>query len=136
VEYIYIPRIGPHLFCSRIGIPILRIYKSFTDAWRCNSFSGNIRIFGIVSLQCWMARNSQLSSPRTSGIVRQCRLHIPSITYKITPCWVTILQPARQTAVLDQPSSLRRHWSHPYVNSIQLGHKVGSLFLSIFTENP
>ncbi len=35
----------------------------------------------------------------------------PSITYKIKPCWVTLLQPARRAAVLDQPSRLRRlHW--------------------------
>ncbi len=32
------------------------------------------------------------------------------ITFKITPCWVTLLQPARRDAVLDQPSSLRPHW--------------------------
>ncbi len=31
----------------------------------------------------------------------------PSITYKITPCCVTLLQPARRAAVLGQPSSLR-----------------------------
>ncbi len=47
-----------HIFsCSRIGIPILGIYKSFTDTlmWKlglrpCNSFSGNI--FFEFSLQC------------------------------------------------------------------------------------
>jgi hypothetical protein len=35
--------------------------------------------------------------------------HRPSITYKITPCWVALLQPARRAAVLGQPSSLRPH---------------------------
>ncbi len=33
----------------------------------------------------------------------------PSIKYKITPCWVILLQPANRTAVLGQPSSLRPH---------------------------
>jgi hypothetical protein len=31
-------------------------------------------------------------------------------TYKITPCWVTLLQSARRAAVLGQSSSLRSHW--------------------------
>ena len=30
--------------------------------------------------------------------------HGLSITYKITPCWVTLLQPARRAAMLGQPS--------------------------------
>jgi hypothetical protein len=47
-----------------------------------------------------------------SGVIRQGRRHGPSITYKITPCWVTLLQPARRAAVLGQPSSLRPYWSH------------------------
>ncbi len=29
--YSCIPRIGSHIFCSRIGRPILEIYKSLTD---------------------------------------------------------------------------------------------------------
>jgi hypothetical protein len=29
----YIPRIGPHISCSRIGRSIVRIYKSLTDTW-------------------------------------------------------------------------------------------------------
>jgi hypothetical protein len=29
--HIYIPRIVPHISCSRIGRPILEIYKSLTD---------------------------------------------------------------------------------------------------------
>jgi hypothetical protein len=36
----------------------------------------------------------------TSGVVRQGRRHGPSITHKITPCWVTLLLPARRAAVL------------------------------------
>ncbi len=31
VSDLYIPRIGPHISCSRIGRPILEIYKSLTD---------------------------------------------------------------------------------------------------------
>jgi hypothetical protein len=46
----------------------------------------------------------------TSGVVHQGRRHGPSITYKITPCWVILLQPARRAAVLGQPSSLRPQW--------------------------
>ncbi len=33
-----------------------------------------------------------------------------SIAYKIKPCWVTLIQPARQAAGLRRPSSLRPHW--------------------------
>ncbi len=40
---------------------------------------------------------------RASGIVRQDRRNGPSITYKITPCWVTFLRPARRAAVLASP---------------------------------
>jgi hypothetical protein len=45
-----------------------------------------------------------------SGVVQHSWRHGPSITYKITPCWVTLLQLARRAAVLDQPSCLRSHW--------------------------
>jgi hypothetical protein len=49
-----------------------------------------------------------------NGVVGQGRRHGPSITYKITPCWVTLLQQARRAVVLDQPSSLiRPHWLTP-----------------------
>ncbi len=44
------------------------------------------------------------------AVVRHGRRHEPSITYTITPCWVTFItfiKPARRAAVLDQPSSLR-----------------------------
>ncbi len=45
--------------------------------------------------------------PGASGVVRQGRRHGPSIAYKITPCWITLLQPARRAAVLGQLSGLR-----------------------------
>ncbi len=48
-------------------------------------------------------------------MVRQGRRHGPSITYKITPCWVTLLQPARRAAELNQPSSLRPPCSRPSI---------------------
>jgi hypothetical protein len=51
------------------------------------------------------------SQTGASRVVCQGGRHGPSITYKITPCWVTLLQPARRAAVLVQPSSLRPHWS-------------------------
>ncbi len=57
-----------------------------------------------------------------SGVVRSGRRHGSSITYKITPCWVTLLQPARRTAVSGQPSSLRPHCS-PW--SIHSGAQTG-----------
>ncbi len=43
-------------------------------------------------------------------VVRQGRRHGLSITYKITPDWVTLLQPRRRAVGLGQPSSLRHHW--------------------------
>jgi hypothetical protein len=43
-------------------------------------------------------------------MVSQGRRHGPSIMYKITPCWITLLQPARRAVVLGQLSSLRSHW--------------------------
>ncbi len=49
VSNLYVPRIGPHISCSRIARLIMGIYKSLTDTWMwkfgllpCNSFSGNI----------------------------------------------------------------------------------------------
>ncbi len=49
VSDLYIPMIVPHISSSRIGRPIVGIYKSLTDTWRWKlglrpqySFSGNI----------------------------------------------------------------------------------------------
>ncbi len=49
VSDLYIPRIGPHIFSSRKGRPIVGIYNSLTDTWMWKlglrprySFSGNI----------------------------------------------------------------------------------------------
>jgi hypothetical protein len=53
--------------------------------------------------------NRSASDRGASGVVRQGRRHEPSIAYKITPCWITLLQPARRAAVLGQPSSLCPH---------------------------
>ncbi len=35
-EHLYNPRIGQHIYCSRIGISIVGIYKSLTDTWIWN----------------------------------------------------------------------------------------------------
>jgi hypothetical protein len=55
---------------------------------------------------------------RASGVVRQGRRHGP-IMCKITPCWVTLLQPPRRAAVMVQPSSLQPHWIRVLCFSIQ-----------------
>ncbi len=61
-----------------------------------------------------------------SGFVRQGSRHGPFITYKITACWVTLLQPARQAAVLGQHSSLRSHWARlpSTVNQAEIKHSM------------
>jgi hypothetical protein len=55
----FIPRIGPHISCSRIGRLIVGIYKSLTDTWMwklglCprNSFSGTICFQFSVLVRC------------------------------------------------------------------------------------
>ncbi len=57
VSDLNIPRIGPHILCSRIGRSIVGISELLTDTWMRklglrprNSFYG--KIFGIGSLQC------------------------------------------------------------------------------------
>jgi hypothetical protein len=59
VNDLYISGISPHISCSRIGKPILGIYKSFTDTWMwklgvgpSNSFSGNICVIFLVLCLC------------------------------------------------------------------------------------
>ncbi len=58
VSVLYIPSIGLHISCSRIGRLMVGIYKSLTDTWMgklgpwpCNFFSGYIRFkFSVVVL--------------------------------------------------------------------------------------
>jgi hypothetical protein len=52
-------------------------------------------------------RNIDQTQTGASGEVRQGKQHGQSITYKITSCWVTLLQQARRAAVLDRPYRLR-----------------------------
>ncbi len=61
VSNLYIPKIGPHISCNRIGRSIVGIYKSLTDTWMwkfllglwpCNSFSGNICFEFLVLDHC------------------------------------------------------------------------------------
>jgi hypothetical protein len=60
VSSLYIPWIGPHISCSRIGRSMVGIYKWLTGTWLwpCNSLSGKclFRIFGVGSLQCRICR--------------------------------------------------------------------------------
>jgi hypothetical protein len=53
--------------------------------------------------------HSVIDQPQTvtSSVVPQGRRHGPSITYRITPCSSTLLQPVRRAVVLGQPSSQR-----------------------------
>ncbi len=59
VSDLHIPRIGPHISCSRIGRSIVGIYKSLTETWMWklglwprNSFSGNICVQFSVLVLC------------------------------------------------------------------------------------
>jgi hypothetical protein len=73
VSDLFIPRIGPHISCSRIGRSILGIYKSLTDIWMWkmglwprNSFSGKIYFKLYVSVLC----SVNPSSPAPFAVVR------------------------------------------------------------------
>jgi hypothetical protein len=63
VSNLYIPRIGPHISCSRIDRSIVGMYKSLTDTWMWklrlwprNSFYGNLcfelSVLGLCSVHC------------------------------------------------------------------------------------
>ncbi len=56
--------------------------------------------------------NNRAASDQASGVVHQGRRRGPSIMYKITPCWVSLIQPTRRAAVRGQSSSLRPHWKY------------------------
>jgi hypothetical protein len=62
-----------------------------------------------IALQCTALHCMQIALLMhcTQCTVRQSMQHEPSIPYKITPCWVTLIQPRRRAAVLGQPSFLR-----------------------------
>ncbi len=47
VSDLYIPRIGPHISCSRIGRYIVGIYKSLTGPWNTDC-GGGIPFLGII----------------------------------------------------------------------------------------
>ncbi len=73
VSDLCIPRIGPNIFlCSRIGRPIVGIYKSLTDTWMWklglrprNSFSGNICFkFSVLCICSTSKKSGRKSSPR------------------------------------------------------------------------
>jgi hypothetical protein len=67
-------------------------------------------VYFVIDQQLELSDSRSWAAPdRARGTVRQGRRHGSSITYKIKPCWVTLLQPARWAAVFGQPSSLRPH---------------------------
>ncbi len=70
----------------------------------------SLRVVTHDGVMCTFSNRSTLQT-RASGVVRQGRRHRPSITFEITSCWVTLLQPARRAAVLGHPSSLRPHYA-------------------------
>ncbi len=79
---LYIPRIGPHISCSRIGRSIVGIHKSLTDTWMwklglrsSNFFSGNICFdFSVLVLYRVPSSASCEYFPNFKGLAR---LHPP-----------------------------------------------------------
>ncbi len=75
---LYSPRIGIHISSSRIGRPIMGIYKSLTDAWMWKlglrprySFSGNICFE--ISVFCLCSVGSLRIFSKISGDIRSSR---------------------------------------------------------------
>ncbi len=81
-------------------------------------YSGSVMcVMGVFNNGGVLCIHLVIEQPQTaaSDVVRQGRRYGPSITYKITPCWVTLRKRARRpAAVLDQPSSLRPHFIDPF----------------------
>ncbi len=112
--------LGPALL-MRYSVPVERgtVLKCVSEPERRH---GSTRVPG----HAFLAHDGVLctfgdrSAPdRTSNVVRQGRRHGSFYhVYKITPSWVTLLQPARQTAVLGQLSSLRPSWLELFGKSV------------------
>ncbi len=72
-------------------------FLAWSSSWQCFVYIW----YENISNSSWICQKlapEQLQT-RSSSTVRQGRRHEPSINYKITPCWVTLLQSARRTAV-------------------------------------
>jgi hypothetical protein len=92
-----------YLICFFVGLPFLiRIRNSCVRIF--HRFLNQRKGMGLLEYQAMpslrdIAHYGVLCSNRSapvdrgaSGVVRQRRRHGPSIAYKITPCWVTLLQ--------------------------------------------
>jgi hypothetical protein len=61
--------------------------------------------------------------------------HGPPTTYKITPCWVIILQPSRRAAVLGNPLAfalIGGHLQSTVLSSLCLHHRVHRVETAVF----
>ncbi len=79
VSELYIPRISPHISCSRLGRSIVGIYISLTDTWMwklglrpSNSFSGNICFEFWVFILCSVSKYSRWSKNRWRRLLNIC----------------------------------------------------------------